>query len=27
MVSITDAMQQIFSSDAEIKDVVWTEPG
>ena len=24
---LTDAMQQIFSSDPEIRDVVWTEPG
>ena len=24
---LTDAMQQIFSSDPDIRDVVWTEPG
>lgn len=27
LTELTEAMQQIFSSDTDITDVVWTEPG
>ena len=27
LTELTEAMQQIFSSDPDIRDVVWTEPG